>query len=137
MATAAMVLITPAEFGGWASGVVIVLGAMLKVAQAIGKAVGGVMATKATERRTDLTFIIERQDAELENLRHDVATIRKEGQEKLDAAERDCAIRIKQVEDRCEEQEMEVRVMKQVLYGMGYRQEGNGDWSPPPRGRTR
>ena len=135
MVTAAVVLMTPAEFGGWASSTVLVLGALFKGAQAIGKSVGGVMATKATERRTDLTFIIERQDAELENLRHDVAAVRKEGQDKLDAAERDCAVRIQQVEQRCEEHELKVKVMERVLFNMGYRQEDNGDWSPPPRRR--
>lgn len=127
---------TPVEFAGWVSGITALLAGVLKIAQSVGQAIGGTMASKATERRADLRFIIERQDAEIAQLKVDLGSAQVNAREWVAATERKCEDRIKAIETRFAESETKVEIMERVLYGMGYRQGDDGDWNPP-QGRHR
>jgi hypothetical protein len=92
-----------------------------------GAAIGGIIklgtwwfgeaAKRSAERRTDLTTIITRQDAEIEDLRREM----EEQQERYENRIAGLTLRVEQAErDRAQ--------MEGVLYRMGWSKQPGGRW---------
>lgn len=100
---------TPSEFAAWLGGCGAALGLLIKA----GEWIGGRMAIHATERRRDITEMLDRQDSEIKELRA-----------ALNSERDDCEERVKSLEERVQQAERDRARMEGVLYRMGWERDG-------------